>query len=196
MKKFKPSVLTLALMLSGITTASMSSYAVEESEKDKKATTEAEAKKKSDVEVIEVRGFRRSLIESLNTKRYSDTVVEAVSADDMGALPDVSIADAIARLPGVTAVRSGGQSSELNIRGMSGGFVFATLNGREVVTDEGGHSVQFDQYPSELINQVQVYKSQKASLVEGGVAGSIELQTANALENEKEHSFSFQTKFK
>lgn len=195
MKKFKPSALSLALMLGGVTIASMPTFANEEVEKNAKATTEAKkAEANSDVEVIEVRGFRRSLIESLNTKRYSDTVVEAVSADDMGALPDVSIADAISRLPGVTAVRSGGQSSELNIRGMSGGFVFATLNGREVVTDQGGRSVQFDQYPSELINQVQVYKSQKASLVEGGVAGSIELQTANALENEKEHTFGIQTK--
>lgn len=165
----------------------MPTFAAEEDE-NKKAEPEA------DVEVIEVRGFRRSLIESLNAKRYSDTVVEAVSADDMGALPDVSIADAIARLPGVTAVRSGGQSSELNIRGMSGGFVFSTLNGREVVTDQGGRSVQFDQYPSELINQVQVYKSQKASLVEGGVAGSIELKTASALDNEDDHTFVVQTK--
>lgn len=185
MRKFKPSALTLALMLGGVSVASMPTYAADEDEN--KVAEE-------DVEVIEVRGFRRSLIESLNTKRYSDTVVEAVSADDMGALPDVSIADAISRLPGVTAVRSGGQSSELNIRGMSGGFVFSTLNGREIVTDEGGRSVQFDQYPSELINQVQVYKSQKASLVEGGVAGSVELQTANALENDQDHSFTIQTK--
>lgn len=186
MKKFKPSALSLALMLGGVTFVTMPTYAAVEEDEPKAA--------EEDVEVIEVRGFRRSLIESLNTKRYSDTVVEAVSADDMGALPDVSIADAISRLPGVTAVRSGGQSSELNIRGMSGGFVFSTLNGREVVTDEGGRSVQFDQYPSELINQVQVYKSQKASLVEGGVAGSIELKTANALENDEDHTFAIQTK--
>ena len=186
MKKFKPSALSLALMLGGVSIASLPTFAAEDDDNQVKVD--------KDVEVIEVKGFRRSLIESLNTKRYSDTVVEAVSADDMGALPDVSIADAISRLPGVTSVRSGGQSSELNIRGMSGGFVFSTLNGREVVTDQGGRSVQFDQYPSELINQVQVYKSQKASLVEGGVAGSIELQTANALENDEEHSFVVQTK--
>ncbi|NVK25855.1 MAG: TonB-dependent receptor [Gammaproteobacteria bacterium] len=184
MKKFKPNALTLALMLGGITVAGMPTYAQED------ATSEAE----SDVEVIEVKGFRRSLIESLNTKRYSDTVVEAVSADDMGALPDVSIADAISRLPGVTSVRQGGQSSELNIRGLSGNYVFATMNGREMVSDQGGRSVQFDQYPSELINSVQVYKSQKASLIEGGVAGTIELQTANPLENSEDNTFTLQTK--
>jgi len=186
MKKFKPSALSLALMLGGVTFASMPTFAAEEDEQ--KANAEA------DVEVIEVRGFRRSLIESINTKRYSDTVVEAVSADDMGALPDVSIADALSRLPGVTSVRQGGQSSELNIRGLSGNYVFATLNGREVVSNEGGRSVQFDQYPSELINSAQVYKSQKASLIEGGVAGTIELQTINPLDNEDTHSFSIQGK--
>ena len=186
MKKFKPSALTLALMLGGVSVASMPAFSADEDEAKKKAEDE--------VEVIEVRGFRRSLIESLNTKRYSDTVVEAVSADDMGALPDVSIADAISRLPGVTSVRQGGQSSELNIRGLSGNYVFATMNGREMVSDQGGRSVQFDQYPSELINSVQVFKSQKASLIEGGVAGTIELQTVNPLANEEDHSFTVQTK--
>ena len=186
MKKFKPSALSLALMLGGVSIASMPVLAAEEDEK--KPEVDAE------VEVIEVKGFRRSLIESLNTKRYSDTVVEAVSADDMGALPDVSIADAISRLPGVTSVRQGGQSSELNIRGLSGNYVFATLNGRELVSDQGGRSVQFDQYPSELINSVRVYKSQKASLIEGGVAGTIELQTVNPLDNVDDHTFTIQTK--
>lgn len=185
MKKFKPSALSLALMLGGVSFVTMPTYAAEEDEP--KAAEE-------DVEVIEVRGFRRSLIESINTKRYSDTVVEAVSADDMGALPDVSIADALSRLPGVTSVRQGGQSSELNIRGLSGNYVFATLNGREVVSNEGGRSVQFDQYPSELINSAQVYKSQKASLIEGGVAGTIELQTINPLNNADDHTFSVQGK--
>jgi len=187
MKKFKPSAVSLALMLGGVAFAGMPTYAADE---DENKAPEVDA----DVEVIEVKGFRRSLIESLNTKRYSDTVVEAVSADDMGALPDVSIADAISRLPGVTSVRQGGQSSELNIRGLSGNYVFATMNGREMVSDQGGRSVQFDQYPSELINSVQVYKSQKASLIEGGVAGTIELQTVNPLENSEDQTFTIQTK--
>lgn len=188
MKKFKPSAVSLALMLGGLTLASMPSYAAEEEKEEQQAEAGA------DVEVIEVRGFRRSLIESINKKRYSDTVVEAVSADDLGALPDVSIADALSRLPGVTSVRQGGQSSELNIRGLSGNYVFATLNGREVVSNEGGRSVQFDQYPSELINSAQVYKSQKASLIEGGVAGTIELQTANPLNNDQDHTFNISGK--
>ncbi|WP_240464876.1 TonB-dependent receptor [Paraferrimonas sp. SM1919] len=143
------------------------------------------------VEVIEVKGFRGSIFKALNEKRTSDTVVDAISADDMGALPDASIADALTRMPGVTAVRTGGQASGLNIRGLDGSFIQTTLNGREQVTTGGKREIQFDQYPSELINQAQVYKSQKASLIEGGVAGTVELQTVNPLDKEQDHNFSY-----
>jgi phosphoribosylformimino-5-aminoimidazole carboxamide ribotide isomerase len=95
----------------------------------------------------------------------------------------------LTRIPGVTSVRIDGQSSELNVRGLSGGFVFSTLNGREMVSTSGGRSIQFDIFPSELITGAQVYKSQKASLIEGGVAATINLDTANALYNEDTHSF-------
>jgi len=186
MNKFKPSALTLALMMGGVQVAAMSNiaYAAEETptEAQKQQTAEDQ------VEVIEVTGFRGSIIKSLNTKRFSDTVVDAISADDIGGLPDVSIADSLTRLPGVTSVRIDGQSSELNVRGLSGGFVFSTLNGREMVSTSGGRAIQFDIFPSELINQAQVYKSQKASLIEGGIAATINLETANALTNEDEHS--------
>jgi iron complex outermembrane recepter protein len=182
---FKPSLLTLALVAAG---ASMHAYAAE----DVKTTINTEVKKKEQteaIEVISVRGFKTSVIASLNNKRFSDTVSESISADDLGALPDQSIADALTRLPGVTAVRTGGQASGLNIRGLDGDFVFATLNGREQVTTGGKRAIEFDQYPSELINQAQVYKSPKASLIEGGVAGTVELKTADPLANAKEHSF-------
>ncbi len=96
MMRFKPSLLTLALIAAG---ASMHSYAADE------VTTDKEAKaKEAAIEVIEVKGFRTSVIKSLNDKRFGDTVSESISADDLGALPDQSIADALTRLPGVTAV--------------------------------------------------------------------------------------------
>ena len=192
MKPFKPSALSLALMLGGIQLAAMPNYVMaNDAEKtpetavEKKQATSNDAE--NETEVIEVRGFRGSVIKSLNTKRYSDTVVDAISADDIGGLPDVSIADSLTRLPGVTSVRIDGQSSELNIRGLSGGFVFSTLNGREMVSTSGGRAVQFDQFPSELISAAQVYKSQKASLIEGGIAGTVNLETASALDNEEQH---------
>jgi iron complex outermembrane recepter protein len=200
MKKFKPSILTLSLMAAGLSIASAPVFAQDAQPKAAQVKTEAKVteqktpakeekskanKEEQQIEVIQVTGFLGSVIKSLNTKRFADTVVDAISADDIGGLPDVSIADSLTRLPGVTSVRTEGQSTELNIRGLSGGFVFATLNGRELVSSSGGRTVQFDQYPSELIKQAQVYKSQKASLIEGGVAGTIELETANALDNDE-----------
>ena len=142
-------------------------------------------------EEVVVTGFRQSILSAIDSKRLADTVSETLSADDLGSLPDVSMADALTRLPGISAVRTGGQAGEINIRGMAGGFVFTTLNGREQVSPSGSRSIEFDQYPSELISEAAVYKSPKASLIEGGVAGTVELKTANPLRNREDHKFAF-----
>ncbi|UTA47224.1 TonB-dependent receptor [Simiduia sp. 21SJ11W-1] len=141
------------------------------------------------LEEIEVLGIRRSLENALDIKRDADTVVEAISAADMGGLPDMSIADALARLPGITFDRTGGQAGRIQLRGMGSGYVFSTMNGREQVTTDtrGTREVDFSQYPSELLSNVVVYKSPKASLIEGGVAGSVDMRAANPLDNEETH---------
>jgi len=84
MSVFKPSILTLALLSAGV--GSFSVYAAEQTQKEKDAAAK-------EVEVIEVRGFRRSIVESINTKRFSSNVVESISAEDIGKLPDSSIAE-------------------------------------------------------------------------------------------------------
>jgi iron complex outermembrane receptor protein len=134
------------------------------------------------VEEVMVTGYARSIQNSIETKRNADTVVQAISAADLGGLPDVSIADALGRVPGITVTRSGGQAGTIQVRGMGEGFVFSTLNGREQVSPNGTRAMEFSQFPSELIQSVEVYMSPKASLIEGGVAGSVELKTANPLE--------------
>ncbi|AWB66931.1 TonB-dependent receptor [Saccharobesus litoralis] len=182
MNHFKPNLITMAVLA---TSLSATQALANEAENDEQLAQE----QAQDTEVIEVRGFQRSVIESVNMKRFSDTMVDAITADDLGSLPDLSIADALSRLPGVTSVRNGGQSSELNIRGLSGQYVFSTLNGREQVSSSGGRTVEFSQFPSELITTAQVHKSQKASLIEGGVAGTIDLQTANPLNISEEQKF-------
>jgi len=199
MSQFKPSHLTIALVMAGICSSVLAFTTNAEQPKQATHTATTQAKQKltklspkitdKKIEVIEVTGFRRSLIQSLNQKRFADTVSEQLSADDLGALPDVSMADALTRLPGIAAVRTGGQAAQINIRGMDGGFVFSTLNGREQVSTSGSRSIEFDQYPSELISQAAVYKSPKASLIEGGVAGTVELTTASPLASKKQHNF-------
>ncbi|MDJ0698903.1 MAG: TonB-dependent receptor [Woeseiaceae bacterium] len=145
------------------------------------------------IEEIVTVGIRTSILDSVNAKRMSDTVSDVVDAGALGSLPDASIADALGRVPGVTTIRDSGQSSQLNIRGMNGDFIQTTLNGREQASTAGYSTgtrwMSFDQYPAELINQAAVYKSPKASQLEGGVAGIVELKTANPLEAPQEHNF-------
>ncbi|MCA0894622.1 TonB-dependent receptor [Microbulbifer agarilyticus] len=151
------------------------------------------------LEEVTVTGIRSSVLDSVSAKRESDVVAEVIDAGDLASLPDVSIADALGRLPGVTTVRDSGQSSQLNIRGMNGDFVQTSLNGREQASTSGytagSRWIAFDQYPSELITQAAVYKSPKASLIEGGVAGTVEMKTANPLEAEKQHNFNANVRY-
>ena len=145
------------------------------------------------IEEIITIGVRMSIMDSVSTKRMGDTISDVVDAGALGYLPDQSIADALGRVPGVSTVRDSGQSSQLNIRGMNGDFIQTTLNGREQASTAGYTEstrwMSFDQYPAELISQAAVYKSPKASHLEGGVAGIVDLKTVNPLDAQKEHNF-------
>ncbi len=131
---------------------------------------------------VTVTGFRASLESSISTKRNADAIVEAVSAEDIGKLPDVSIADAISRLPGLTAQRVAGRSSVISIRGMAPRFGVTLLNGREIVSTGDNRSVEYDQFPSELINAATVYKTPDASLSAQGLSGTINMKTLRPLD--------------
>jgi iron complex outermembrane receptor protein len=131
---------------------------------------------------IVVTGIRRSLQDSIQIKRNSASVVEAVSAEEIGKLPDVSIAESIARLPGIAAQRVGGRAEIVSIRGFSPDFSTVLLNGRQQASSGYNRAVEFDQYPSELLGSVVVYKSPDASIVGMGLAGTVDLRTIRPLE--------------
>jgi TonB-dependent receptor len=137
---------------------------------------------------ITVTGYNQSMEKSIDYQRYSDTITNVITSADIGGLPDQSIADALTRLPGVSAERIAGQASQINIRGLSGNFIQTTLDGREQPSTSGSNYINFDQYPSELINMATVYKSSQASLITGGVGGTIGLQTANPLDAPKDQN--------
>lgn len=132
--------------------------------------------------VVTATGIRGSIADSLAAKRYSDSVIEAISAEDIGKLPDLSIADALARLPGVTAQRVRGRSQTVSIRGLGPDFSLALLNGREIVSASNNRGIEFDQFPSELISQGIVYKTPNARLNATGIAGAVDLRTVRPLE--------------
>jgi iron complex outermembrane receptor protein len=131
---------------------------------------------------IVVTGIRRSLQDSIQIKRNSASVVEAVSAEEIGKLPDVSIAESIARLPGIAAQRVAGRAEIVSIRGFSPDFTTVLLNGRQQASSGFNRAVEFDQYPSELMASVVVYKTPDASIAGMGLAGTVDLRTIRPLE--------------
>src|SRR5688500_15279625 len=131
---------------------------------------------------IVVTGFRASLQNAINKKKKSDQIVESVSAEDIGKLPDASIGEAIARLPGLTSQRLNGRSDVISVRGFGPDFSTTLLNGREQTSTGDNRAVEFDQYPSEIINQVNVYKTPLASVIGQGIAGTVDLRTIRPLE--------------
>ncbi|MBU2886722.1 TonB-dependent receptor [Gilvimarinus agarilyticus] len=133
-------------------------------------------------EVIVTGSFRDIMRNSIEIKRDAETIVDVISASDMGALPDLSVAETLERIVGVTGDRFKGNSSEISVRGLGPFLGYSTYNGREVSSGSGNRSIAFSQFPSELVNGAVVYKSQSADLVEGGVAGLINLQSIRPLE--------------
>ena len=134
------------------------------------------------LDAVVVKGIRQSIARSVETKNESSSIVEAISAEDIGKLPDISIADSISRLPGLATQRVDGRSQVINIRGMSEQFAGTLLNGREQVSTGDSRGVEFDQYPAELINAVTVYKTPDAGIIGQGLSGTVDLQTIRPLD--------------
>ena len=118
-----------------------------------------------DDNVIVVTGFRAALESAVNENRNSDLILESVTAEDIGKLPDDSIGESIARLPGITSQRRNGRANVIAIRGLGPDFSQTLLNGREQTSTGDNRAVEFDQYPSEVVSQVNVYNTPSASLV-------------------------------
>lgn len=132
--------------------------------------------------VVTVTGIRGSIASSIAIKRESDSIVEAITAEDIGKLPDVSIAESISRLAGLTAQRVEGRAQVISIRGLAPDFAGTLMNGRELVSTSDNRGAEYDQYPSELINGVTVYKTPDATLMGQGLSGTVDLQTVRPLD--------------
>jgi iron complex outermembrane recepter protein len=133
------------------------------------------------MEEVIVTGIRRSIEDSIAVKKNEDSIVEVVSAEDIGKLPDSSIAESIARLPGLAAQRTNGRAQTLSIRGLGPDFTVTTFNGREQASTNDNRTVEFDQYPSELVTQVKIYKTPDAGMAYQGIAGTTDIATVRPL---------------
>ncbi|MES2337958.1 MAG: TonB-dependent receptor [Pseudomonadota bacterium] len=143
------------------------------------AAQAADAASTGDIVVTGARATQRTSIE---LKRNSSVIVDGLVSDEIGATPDNSVGDTLERIAGVSADRFKGNANELSVRGLGPTLSFSTFNGREVSTAGGDRSVAFQQFPSELVNGVLVYKSQQADFIEGGVGGVIELRSLKPLD--------------
>lgn len=148
---------------------------------------EALAQAAAPSQTVVVTGIRRAIETSIAVKRNSDQIVEAISAEDIGKLPDNSIAESLARLPGLTAQRVEGRDQSITIRGMAPKFAVTLLNGRQMVSTGDNRSVEYDQFPSELMNSATVYKTPDASLSGQGLAGTVDLGTVKPLDRRGRH---------
>ena len=151
-------------------------------------TTNAPADEAAATEdAIVVTGFRGALQSAVNTKKRNDQIVESVSAEDIGKLPDASISESIARLPGLTSQRiaGAGRSSLITVRGLGPDFTTTTLNGRLQTSTNDVRAVEYDQYPSEIVSAVDVYKTPNARLIGQGLASTVDIRTIRPLAHGK-----------
>src|SRR5476649_2289804 len=161
---------------------------------------EAPAATDAPLEQIVVTGVRASREKSLVKKRDADSVMDVVTAEDLGKLPDKNIADAVQRLPGVNiSSGSGGQggfseNDRVSIRGTNPSLTQTTVNGHTIATGDWyvgdqsgtvGRSVSFTLLPSEIVSSVEVLKSAQADLIEGGTTGSVNIVTRKPLDFKK-----------
>src|SRR4051812_31552066 len=161
------------------------------------AQTAASTEASTNLEEVVVTGIRHSVEQSLDVKRAATSVTEVVSAEDIGKMPDKNVADSLSRVPGVTissaSANEGGfdENDRVSMRGTNPSLTQTLINGHGVAAGDWfvlnqvqqvGRSVSYTLLPSELVNQIVVHKSSQASLVEGGVAGSVDIITRKPLD--------------
>jgi iron complex outermembrane receptor protein len=127
-------------------------------------------------QVIVVTGLRRSLRSAQAIKRNSEQIVDAIVAEDIGKLPDITVSDTAARIPGIQVERSAGEASRVLLRGLDRSYYTTTYNGREIFTAET-RSVALQDFPAGAISALEVFKTSTANLVEPGLAGLINVRS-------------------
>jgi iron complex outermembrane receptor protein len=134
---------------------------------------------------IVVTGIRASLARAQTLKRDSTSVIEAVSAEDIGKLPQSSVADSLGRLAGLAGERRAGRISGISVRGFREDFVGTTLNGRELIGIGDNRGVEYDLYPAEIVSAAVVYKTPQADLTAMGIGGTVDIRTVRPLERKR-----------
>ncbi|WP_331345368.1 TonB-dependent receptor [Cellvibrio sp. UBA7661] len=167
-----------ALMLGSVAAVAMMGFATTANAQDAGAEPE---------EVI-VTGIRGALKNAVDIKRNSTSVVDAVSAEDVGKFPDSDVGQSLGRIPGVAVGRENGQGASVSIRGAAPQMTLTTLNGQTVASTgwydqkSTDRSFNYSLLPSQLIGGMEVYKSSQADIAEGGAGGTVIIKTRKPLD--------------
>lgn len=149
------------------------------------AATSANGQKKhgvTNLTSITVNGQLSAIRRAQAIKQNAVNVVDSISAEEAGKFPDPNVADALQRVPGVSVNRSGGESSQIAIRGFGPDFVAVTVNDRKMATASGSRAFNFDVLPSEIIQVAQVNKTSSADIPEVDIGGVVNIETARPLD--------------
>lgn len=173
---------TKTMKISTLALAVASSFAVN-------AAIAQEASSDSEMmEVIEVTGIRASTKEALNNKRFANSIVDSISAEDIGKFPDKNVAESLSRITGVAVSREFGEGEKISIRGAGPDLNRTLLNGQTVasadwfILDPSNRSFNYTLLPSSIVKGLEVYKSPQASIDEGSIGGTVVLRTRKPLE--------------
>ncbi|WP_028100764.1 TonB-dependent receptor [Pseudoduganella violaceinigra] len=135
---------------------------------------------------VVVTGYRYSIEKSLDQKRDANSIVEVITAEDIGKFPDKNVADALQRVPGVVVDRSGGEGKNVSVRGLSSELTLTQLNGNYIATAESNgdpsRSFNYMLMPSNMLSSAELFKTPEARIDEGGVGGTVILHTRRPLD--------------
>lgn len=191
MKKLTLSKKYIAVCISAIISAGLSQQAF--SQVNTIPENNLSDKKDKELEVIEVKGIKGSLVRSMNIKRDMSGVVDAISAEEMGKFPDTNLAESLQRITGITISRSNGEGSQITARGFGPEFNLVTLNGRQMASTGFTRSFNFENLSSEGVSELQTIKTARADIPTGGLGATVNIVTAKPLQNPGQ-KFSFVAK--
>jgi TonB-dependent receptor len=144
---------------------------------------------------VVVTGIRASLANAQTIKQLAPTVVDAITSEDIGALPDRSVVESLQRIPGVSISKFEGgndpdhfsaEGTTIQIRGLS--QIQTQVNGRDTFTAGSGRTINLADFPSELLSSIEVFKEPTADMIEGGLGGTVNLNTVKPLDHRGFHA--------
>ena len=152
-------------------------------------TTSALAQEKeTEIEVIQVRGYKSSIAKAISLKQNSDSVQDSIVAEDIGKFPDQNVAESLQRITGVSISRNNGEGSKITVRGFGPKFNVVKVNNRTLATTDGGRDFDFQVISSELISGADVIKTPTSDLTAGSIGAYVNINTAKPFDNTGFHA--------